>query len=307
MDAYEDQYSRTGRKIRRVLRGAKWPAKRLLGLPRALLIELRWRLGDEIMALPVFESLRAGYPSDHVAVLTNFPELFENHPFVDAVNVIPPSVDRYVLLRGAPRQIHRLDHYCRVAGVPLPVSRPQLYYSDWSAPQLETLPRREGPIIAVATETTWPTKRWRRDRWRELCEELESRGARIVELGTGAESLGVGLSLLGQTSVREAACVLHHADLLVSCDSGLMHLALAANTPVAALFGATDPGILIRDEPNFYPICSALPCQGYWNRSVETPDVGRCPLNHACCLEDVSVGQVLSVIERRVTLREKTQ
>ena len=47
--------------------------------------------------------------------------------------------------------------------------------------------------------------------------------------------------LSGQTTLRELAAVLAACDLVVSGDTGPMHLAVAVGTPVVALFGATDP------------------------------------------------------------------
>lgn len=298
-ETYEDQFGRVSRRARRMMRAVRWPVKRVAGLPRGILVELRWRLGDEIMALPVFESLRAKYPSDHIAVLTNFPELFEGHPFVDSVNAVPSGVDRYLLLRGAPREVYRLQHYCRVAGVEMPVSRPHLYFQDWATPLLKGLKEGTGPLVAVAPGTTWPTKHWRMDRWQELCRRVQARGARVVELGRDTEAVGVGLNLIDRTSVRDAGCVLHQCDVLISCDSGLMHLALAANTPVVGLFGPTEPDILIRNEPNFYPIRSTLECRGYWNTAEMAPDMNVCPWKHECCLDSITVDHVMEVMEKR--------
>ena len=47
--------------------------------------------------------------------------------------------------------------------------------------------------------------------------------------------------LSGKTSLRELASVLAACDVLVSGDSGPMHLAVAVGTPTIALFGATNP------------------------------------------------------------------
>lgn len=301
-EGYEDGFGRLDRRVRRVSRALRWRAKLLAGAPRKILVETRWRLGNEIMAMPVFESLRAAYPADTIGVLTNFPELYENHPFVDAVNeeFVP---DRYVLLRGAPRTVRRIEAYAAAVRVAAPVSRPHLYFETWDALQLVELPDGRGPLVAVAPGTTWPTKRWRREKWLELCSRLAAHGCRIVELGAGHEPLGSGVCLVGRTTVREAACVLHHADLLVSCDSGLMHLALAVGTPVVALFGPTDPDILVRDEPNFQPIRSQQACRGYWNRPGPDPRTDVCPLGHTCCLDDITVEAVFQAVGKRVTLR----
>lgn len=301
-EGYEDNLGRMQRRVRRIGRALRWRAKALAGAPRKILVETRWRLGDEIMAMPIFESFRATYPADIVAVLTNFPILYENHPFVDAVNDESFVPDHYVLLRGAPRTVRRIEAYAAAARVVTPVSRPHLYYESWYAPQLAELPVGNGPLVAVAAGTTWPTKRWPRDRWIQLCSRLAARGCHIVELGKGHESLGIGWCLVDQTTIREAACVLHRADLLVSCDSGLMHLALAAGARVVALFGPTDPEILVQNEPNLYAMRSQLPCHGYWNRPGPTPRTDVCPLGHASCLDDISVEMVLETVSKRITL-----
>lgn len=302
-EGFEEGLGGLGRVCTRCLRGFRWGLKTLCGLNRHVLVELRWRLGDEIMALPIFESLRAKYPADTLDVITNYPDLFENHPFVDRVNPARPKCNRFLLLRGAPRNVWRIEHVARLAGTPVPVSRPHLYFQEWATPQLARIPGGTGPLIALAPGASWPTKRWHAERWRDLRRVLVESGCRVVELGQGGESVGAGgVSFVGETSVREAACVLHHADLLVCCDSGLMHLALAAATPVVALFGPTDPGILIRDEPNFHGLQSTQECAGYWNRAEGDPGPGVCPWRHACCLDSISVEEVLGAIARRVTL-----
>lgn len=307
-ECYEDHYSPVSRRLHRVGRALRWRIKSAARVPRYILVELRWRLGDEIMALPVFESLRARYPADYLAVLTHYPELFESHPFVDAVNIVPRRIDQYLLLRSGPRDVFRLEHYARTAGVALPVSRPHLYYRDWRMPILDTLPEGPGPLIAVATGASWRTKRWPLSRWRAVCESLAARGCRIVALGTeDDESIGVGLSLLGKTTVREAACVLHAADLLICCDSGLMHLCLAAAKPLLALFGPTNPSMLIRDEPNFHCIRSAQPCSGWWNKPELSGAPGECPWEHVCCLDSITPETVLERVAELVALPKAAQ
>jgi len=248
--------------------------------------------------MPIFEALRAIHVAENLHVLTNYPELYEGHPFVDAVNVVPKSVDRYVLLRGAPRDVFRIAHYAQCARVEAPVWRPHLFFDDWR--KHPPLPEGEGPLVAVSAGASWTTKQWPIERWRALCTQLEAGGCRVVELGKDDEPIGVPNSLMGRTDVRQAACVLHHADLFVGCDSGLMHLALAAATPAVALFGPTDPDILIRDEPNFYPIRSGQSCSGHWNRPGGDPKPGVCPEGHACCLDDITVDDVLARIQERI-------
>jgi len=302
--SYEDRFGPALRRALRVGRAARWGLQSISGRPRTILVETRWRLGDEIMALPILDALGAAYPKDMLFVLANYPDLFEGRGYIAGINAIPERVDWYILLRGSDRREYRGAVYARKAGLPVPDAPPRLLYQNWSAPLLESSPLSAGPLIAVAPETTWRTKRWPRERWETLCRALRARGARVAELGEHGLGLPVNLALAGRTTVREAACVLHYAQALVSCDNGLMHLALAAGTPTVALFGPTDPDILIRDHPGFVPLRSALECHGYWNRMAETPDPERCPLNHDCCLTSITVEEVLGALARRIGLAE---
>lgn len=251
--------------------------------------------------LPVFDALRAKYPAAQLAVLTNYPDLFINHPFVDAVNETPETVDRLLLLRGAARQRYRIEACAQRAGVPVPQTRPHLYYGSWETPRLAELPPGNGPIVALAPQTTWKTKHWLAERWHALASALEARGCRVIELGVDTAPLGLGTSLAGRTTVHEAACLLHRCHVLVSVDNGLMHLALAAGSAAVGLFGPTDPGLLIRDDPNFYPIRTTYPCAGFWNRPGPEPDPDACPMGHDCCLAAITVDDVLAVVRKRVT------
>lgn len=295
--SFEEDQGPIIRREKRVRRTLRWHVRGWCGQPRSLLVELNWRLGDEVMALPIFDALQARYPDATLAVLTNYPDLFQDHPLVRSVNPHKPSPDRYLLLRGAPRRVHRLSAYAHKAGVAPPTTRPQLHYTSWEVPHLARMPNGPGRCIALAPGASWPTKRWPTTRWETLAGELEQRGHHLMVLGQAGESLHHGEDFTGETSVRDAACLLHAADLAVCCDSGLMHLARAVNTPVIALFGPTDPDCLIRNDPDFHPIRSAQSCQGFWNHATIVGAPGVCPEGHASCLEGISVDTVLTAIE----------
>ena len=300
---YEDQFTATKRRLLRILRRIRWHYKSLLGQRRTILVEMRWRLGDEIMALPVLEALRAQHPRDTIIVFSNYADLLRNDPAIDQLNTVLDTLDKFILLRGAPRQTYRLEHYAKRAGIDLPTARPRIHLKSWDAPQINGLTGdARGPLIAIATGASWSTKRWRRSRWTTLCKTLADRGAQIVELGQHDEALEVGLCLVDKTTIEQAAAILRRAELLVCCDSGLMHLARAVGTPVLALFGPTDPCILIRNDPDFTAIISAQECAGFWNAEQEVPEPGICPWNHDCCLETISVQDVLDQIEKKIVL-----
>jgi heptosyltransferase-1 len=115
---------------------------------------------------------------------------------------------------------------------------------------LDDLPR---PWIALNVGAARAYKRWPTEHWAVLAVKLSQAGYGLVFVGDKNDAVTVGeikaslpplapvVDVSGRTSLRELAAVLDECDLVVSGDTGPMHLAVAVGTPVVALFGATDP------------------------------------------------------------------
>ncbi len=304
---YEERFNLLSRRMHRLRRQLSWSLKTALGGTRNILVEARWRLGDEIMALPIYEGLKESYPDAKVIAWCNYPDLLQNNPFVDTVlpgDADPRRIacDKYILLRGAPRDTFRLDHYAACAGIPTPAADPQLYLDNLNPPVVAEAMGNAPGFIAVCTGASWPTKRWPIAQWQELCRLLERKDHRIVQVGLNDEPIGGGVSLLNRTSVLEMAHVLRAADLLVCCDSGPMHLALAVGTPVVALFGPTVASILIRQGLPCTVLTNGRPCQGCWNISQQMTEPGQCPLRIPGCMEPLAADTVFGFVREVVIL-----
>lgn len=107
-------------------------------------------------------------------------------------------------------------------------------------------------VIALNTGASRPVNRWEASRFAALAEVLSERlSAKVLVIG-GSEDRAVAeeifanaaskpLILCGQTSLLQTAAILKRCDLLISCDTGPLHLATAVGTRVLGLFGASDP------------------------------------------------------------------
>lgn len=285
---YEARFGPVSRRLRRAARAVAWHVKGALGVPRSILVEMRWRLGDEIMALPIYDALKAQYPGATVTVWCTYPELVRGVAVNEDVRP-----DRYIFLRHAARDENRIEHYARIAGVPVPSHKPfvaaEPVDSDWAAPA--------GRRVALAPGASWLTKRWPAESWRVLGERLTEFGLDVVVLGNAGESVGAGRDLTGNTTVRDCARILAGADTCVSSDSGLMHLALAVGTPVVALFGPTNPAMVVRDDSRLAIVTNGRECRFCWNNSQEMQEPGVCPRAIADCLGTIDVDTVLKEIQ----------
>ena len=102
-------------------------------------------------------------------------------------------------------------------------------------------------LIGVNPSARWATKLWGNDKFAELIRRLPSE--RVVLTGSAAEREQIDKiaqgrrNLTGQTDLFQLAELYRRCQVVVTNDSGPMHLAAAVGTPVVAIFGPTDPAL----------------------------------------------------------------
>jgi lipopolysaccharide heptosyltransferase I len=162
-----------------------------------------------------------------------------------------------------------------------------------------------GPFALVNAGAAWPNKRWPAARFGELAAFLrEACGLMPVVLwGPGEESLaadvvaasGGAAVLAPRTGIADVVAVARAAALVISGDTGPLHIATAVGTPTVSIFGPTDPA---RNGPfaagdvavSRYETCA---CQ-YERRCHES----------RWCLGDVTVAEVCAAVQRRLAVKQ---
>lgn len=105
--------------------------------------------------------------------------------------------------------------------------------------------------VALNIGASWPTKRWRYDYYAELADKLLDLGYGVIYLGgdMDKEVVDKAISLMknkdhdklkvftGKLTLFQLAAVLRKCDCLVTNDSGPMHIAVAMDVPLVAMFG----------------------------------------------------------------------
>jgi len=140
-------------------------------------------------------------------------------------------------------------------------------------------------------------KRWPAERFASLAAALsQDSDAEIVMMGSVFEQEAVQevanlsgvrtINAAGETSIEEAAALLSIADLLVSNDMGLAHLAPAVGTRTAVIFGPTDPVTTRPFSDDAAVIRNGVECSPCMLRE--------CPIDHRC-MTGVKVENVLGV------------
>lgn len=105
------------------------------------------------------------------------------------------------------------------------------------------------PLVVLHPVAKWESKLWPLAHWAELARGLFGLGLRLVLSGSKddrsvtraiASAAGVDIiDLAGRMSLHDLTALLDRADLLVSTDTGVMHLGAAMGCQVVALFGPT--------------------------------------------------------------------
>jgi heptosyltransferase I len=113
-------------------------------------------------------------------------------------------------------------------------------------------PAAEGPAVAMVVGTTKPEKEWPAERYAALADRLAEvgvrtmlvggRSAREEEAAATIRRLAAAPPLdLREWDLRRVAYLLDRADVLVSPDTGPLHVGVALGTPTVSLMGYTNP------------------------------------------------------------------
>jgi heptosyltransferase I len=168
---------------------------------------------------------------------------------------------------------------------------------------LERVHALTGSRFAIVNPgAAWPNKRWHPDRFGGLAAAIRSRFdlPSIVIWGPGerdladrvvAASCGAA-ALAPATSIADLFAIAGAAALMVSGDTGPLHIAAAMGTPIVGIYGPTDPR---RNGP-------WLPRDVCVSRFVhcECHHLRRCRRS-TWCLEDVQVAELMDAVERRLS------
>jgi lipopolysaccharide heptosyltransferase I len=166
--------------------------------------------------------------------------------------------------------------------------------------QLGTSPAR--PALALINPgAAWPNKRWPAGRFGEVAAFLhEVRGlVPYVLWGPGEAALAQEVidassgaaRLAPPTSTADLLALSRAAALMVSGDTGPLHIAGAAGTPLVAIFGPTDPGRNGPWSPEDVVVSRHAACGCHYQRRCRQP---------SWCLQDVPVAEVTAAIQQRL-------
>jgi heptosyltransferase II len=181
----------------------------------------------------------------------------------------------------------------------------------WASMKIESLgPEKIGQsefrdnIAILSPGSVWRTKQWTEEGFIEIGRRFNERGKQVVLTGTKDEAelceriaLGIGegaRSIAGEISLLETAHEMARAEIAVVNDSGGMHVAAIADTPVVAVFGPTILDFGYRPWSNKARIVEpgALECRPCGLHGSQT-----CPIGTHVCMRGTSADKVWNAVK----------
>ena len=162
-----------------------------------------------------------------------------------------------------------------------------------------------GTIGLVPGAEYGPAKRWLPERFAEVMEIVHDRSQCEWKLFGVAKDREVAdtiiaatdapvTDLIGKTTLAELMDQLATCDLLLSNDTGTMHLAAFLGVPTVALFGSTEPALTGPLGGNHHVIRHHVPCSPCFLRE--------CPLDFRC-MEAIKINEVVEAVLAKLPVR----
>jgi len=161
--------------------------------------------------------------------------------------------------------------------------------------------RVNGRFALINAGAAWPNKRWPPRAFGELAAFIrDACGLTPVVLwGPGEESLAgevvatsSGSAIVApRTTVNDIVALAREADLVVSGDTGPLHIATAVGTPTVSIFGPTDPDRNGPFDPRDLTVSRHDGCGCHYDRTCH---------QDSWCLADVTVAEVCAAVQRRL-------
>lgn len=161
--------------------------------------------------------------------------------------------------------------------------------------------------IACAIGAAHGTKRWPVHKWKQFCEKMDHP---VILLG-GKDDAANGDEIAStdpvkiynacdKFSINESADLIRKAKLVISNDTGMMHVAAAYKRPIISLWGNTVPSFGMYPYGVPQKLYDIMQVNKLWCRPCSKIGYKKCPLGHFKCMEKIGVDRVIDAAKTRL-------
>ena len=218
-------------------------------------------LGDIIASIPAIKVMSEIIYKKPISVATHVPEIFKNVPYVDEVHHIDEHIKNCHIIRtfnfdkikkyevSHEKMDIRQFHAICCGFMLLPEQMTCEYYPDPYEP-IENLPDK---FVAVHPAQTWASRTWDKAKWQSLVNNLNAAGVAVVAVGKTNNSapdcpkpvfdinIENGVNLCDNLSLSQCWHVLNQSSVIITMDSGILHLAGTTDSHIVQLGSSIHP------------------------------------------------------------------
>ncbi len=209
-------------------------------------------------------------------------------------------------------KVHIVDRYLKTAesfGVKNDGAGLDYFISKADEIRREDIPASHSVgYVACVIGAALGTKKWPIDRWKEFCSKIKFP---VILLG-GPEDAEAGKEIAavddikvynacGKFKLNESADLLRKARLVITNDTGLMHIAAAYKKPIVSLWGNTVPSFGMTPYYGDAPATDVImQVNKLWCRPCSKIGYKKCPLGHFKCMQKIEPDEVLRKVMARL-------
>lgn len=209
-------------------------------------------------------------------------------------------------------KVHIVDRYLKTVesfGVKNDGAGLDYFISKEEETTLKDIPAsHHAGYVACVIGAAHGTKRWPVHKWKEFCSNLDHP---VILLGgpedrvNGDEIAAVDnvkvYNACGKFKLNESADLVRKAKLVISNDTGLMHIAAAYKKQIISLWGNTVPAFGMTPYYGFAPVSDVImQVNKLWCRPCSKIGYDKCPLRHFKCMEKIDAHEVAQRVKQRL-------
>lgn len=282
-------------------------------------------MGDILMTGPALKALKSKFPNRelHYAIPKLYHEMMSNLPFIDRVLDIhqPINYKRYYMTMDISNPDSRYESARVTAGKRVEKSRVEIYAEAlgvrglltshlpeyivtnkekiWAKTFLASHKLDKKPIVAVQLESAEKYRNYPEDKFTKLFELL-AKDFNIIMLGGKRKGEYKSVVDARGFSIREMAAVMSLCDVLITVDTGPLHLGAALDLPIVALFGPIDYRVRCKGHKRTIALTVEMNCVPCWrNCNIACKENGSV-IDYSECMKKISPKAIANIAKQKL-------
>lgn len=214
-------------------------------------------IGDILSSIPSIRYLHNIY-NYNIPVFTHNVELFKNFPYIDVYDFSEHEKykDEFEIISTFQigNNVHTIvdirQLHARALKIELLPSEMQLEYYPDEYINIDELPEN---YLVIHPSKTWPSRTWNEHQWQKLVDMLNNKNINVVIIGKDSGEHGTfniqkpvfninnGLNLVNKLNIDQTWHVLNKSKMVVTMDSGILHLAGTTDAYIVQLGSSINP------------------------------------------------------------------